>query len=46
VSPLEVEFDEFRVDIRATVGPGRKPAITRKVRPEQVIRIGGPGGRP
>jgi hypothetical protein len=46
VSPLEVEFDEFTVDMRMTAGPGRKPTITRKVRPDQVIRVGGPGGRP
>lgn len=46
VSPLEVEFDEFAVDMRAMVGPGRKPSITRTVRPDQVIRISGPGGRP
>jgi hypothetical protein len=46
VHPLEVEFDEFRVDMRMTVGPGRKPTITRKVRADQVIRVGGPDGRP
>ena len=46
VSPLEVEFDEFSVDMRMTVGPGRRPTVTRKVRADQVIRVGGPYGRP
>jgi hypothetical protein len=46
VEPLRVEFDEFSVDMRFTVGPGRKPTITRTVRPDEVIRVGGPNGRP
>jgi hypothetical protein len=39
VEPLKVEFDEFSVDMRFTGGPGRKPAITREVCPEEIIRV-------
>ena len=46
IDPLEVEFDEFSVDMRFTVGPGRRPTITRTVRPDEVIPVGGTPGRP
>ena len=39
VNPLKVEFDEFSVDLRVTAGPGRKPAITRTVRPDEIIKV-------
>ena len=39
INPLKVEFDEFSVDIRVTAGPGRKPAITRAVRPDEIIKV-------
>ena len=39
LGPLEVEFDEFRVDIRVTAGPGRRPAITRTVRPDEIMKV-------
>jgi hypothetical protein len=38
-----VEFDEFSVDMRVTVGPGRKPTITRTVRPDEIIKVPVPG---
>ena len=37
--PLQVEFDEFAVDMRVTVGPGRLPAITRTVRPDEIMKV-------
>lgn len=37
--PLEVQFDEFSMDMRFTVGPGRKPVITREVRPDEIIKV-------
>ncbi|HEY6501157.1 MAG TPA: hypothetical protein VIZ20_17140 [Streptosporangiaceae bacterium] len=43
VEPLKVEFDEFSVDMRVTVGPGRKPTITRTVRPDEIIKVPVPG---
>jgi hypothetical protein len=43
VEPLKVEFDEFSVDMRVTVGPGRKPTITRAVRPDEIIKVPVPG---
>ena len=44
VEPLKVEFDEFSVDMRVTVGPGRgKPAITRTVRPDEILKVPDPG---
>jgi hypothetical protein len=39
LSPLEVEFDEFSVDMRFPVGPGRRPAITRTVRPDEIMKV-------
>ena len=39
VEPLKVEFDEFSVDMRFTVGPGRRPAITRTVRPDEIMKV-------
>ena len=39
VGPLKVEFDEFPVDMRVTAGPGRKPTITREVRPGEIIKV-------
>jgi hypothetical protein len=46
LGPLEVEFDEFSVDMRVVVGPGRKASIIREVRADEVIPVGGPPGRP
>jgi hypothetical protein len=37
--PLQVEFDEFSVDMRVTAGPGRRPVITRTVRPDEIIKV-------
>ena len=39
INPLKVEFDEFSVDMRVMAGPGRKPAITRTVRPDEIIKV-------
>ncbi|HYY18825.1 MAG TPA: hypothetical protein VE864_08280 [Streptosporangiaceae bacterium] len=39
INPLKVEFDEFSVDMRVMTGPGRKPAITRTVRPDEIIKV-------
>ncbi len=39
INPLKVEFDEFSVDMRFTVGPGRRPTITRTVRPDEIIKV-------
>ena len=39
LGPLEVEFDEFSVDMRVTAGPGRRPAITRTVRPDEIMKV-------
>ena len=39
LGPLEVEFDEFSVDMRFAVGPGRRPTITRTVRPDEIMKV-------
>ena len=39
VEPLQVEFDEFSVDMRFPVGPGRRPTITRTVRPDEIMKV-------
>jgi hypothetical protein len=36
---LEVEFDEFSVDMRVMAGPGRRSAITRTVRPDEIMKV-------
>jgi hypothetical protein len=38
VEPLQVEFDEFRGEMRVTVRPGRRPTITRTVRPDEIMK--------
>ncbi|HEY2522559.1 MAG TPA: hypothetical protein VGJ19_20785 [Streptosporangiaceae bacterium] len=39
IKPLQVEFDEFSVDMRVTVGPGRRRTIARTVRPDEIIKV-------